>query len=77
MRRGQRPFDLLQENPPEYYEINKEGINWQRVAQQVCLCSSYNCHYVECCRSLPLFQAEFNVQVRNAKSAGSATDILI
>ncbi|GJE84916.1 snRNA-activating protein complex subunit 4 [Phanerochaete sordida] len=34
-RRGQQPFVALNEHPQPFFEQNKEGINWERVAQKV------------------------------------------
>lgn len=33
--RGQQPFVSLNDYPMSYFEQNKHGINWERVAQKV------------------------------------------
>lgn len=35
-RRGQQPFVALNEHSRPFIEQNKEGINWERVAQKAC-----------------------------------------
>lgn len=77
MFRGQQPFVGLNQHPQSYFELNKEGINWERVASKVSHRGPFHpikFHlYVN--RSRPQGFTPSNGPQKSAESGGWETDI--